>query len=43
MPGGTYVFADGLVISSNAKLTGCGTIIGTIVNNGTIATNWHVR
>ncbi len=37
--GGTLSFADGLVISSNASLTGCGTIVGNIVNNGTIATN----
>jgi hypothetical protein len=36
---GTHVFAGGLVISSNAMLTGCGTIIGPIVNHGTIATN----
>jgi len=33
--GGTYAFADGLVISPNATVTGCGTIIGTIINNGT--------
>jgi len=39
MTGGTYVFANGLVISSNARLTGCGTVIGTIINNGTISTN----
>ncbi len=39
LAGGTYVFANGLIISSNAKLTGCGTILGDIVNNGTIATN----
>ncbi|HEY5915037.1 MAG TPA: immunoglobulin domain-containing protein [Verrucomicrobiae bacterium] len=37
--GGTFAFADGLVISPNATLTGCGTIIGSIFNNGTIATN----
>jgi T5SS/PEP-CTERM-associated repeat protein len=37
--GGTHVFTDGLVISSNSTLTGCGTIIGTIINYGTIATN----
>lgn len=37
--GGTHSFADGLVISKNAMLTGCGTIIGTVINNGTIATN----
>jgi hypothetical protein len=32
--GGTYTFADGLVISPNATVTGCGTVTGTIVNNG---------
>ena len=32
--GGTHLFADGLVISSNATLTGCGTIIGTVLNDG---------
>ena len=32
-------FANGLVISSNATVTGCGTIIGTISNSGTLATN----
>ena len=40
--GGTHVFANTLVISSNATLTGCGTIIGAIVNHGTIATNCSV-
>jgi hypothetical protein len=39
LDGGTYVFSDGLVISSNATVTGCGTIIGTISNNGTLNTN----
>ncbi len=33
--GGTHVFADGLVISSNATLSGCGTIIGALSNHGT--------
>ena len=37
--GGTHLFANGLVISSNATLSGCGTIVGTIINQGTIATN----
>jgi hypothetical protein len=37
--GGVHQFANGLVISSNASLSGCGTIIGSIVNHGTIATN----
>jgi T5SS/PEP-CTERM-associated repeat protein len=39
LSGGTHSFAGGLVISSNATLTGCGTIIGSIMNHGTIATN----
>jgi hypothetical protein len=33
--GGIYSFADGLVISPNATVTGCGTVIGAITNNGT--------
>jgi hypothetical protein len=37
--GGTHVFSGGLTIASNATLSGCGTIIGTIINHGTIATN----
>jgi T5SS/PEP-CTERM-associated repeat protein len=37
--GGTYSFADGLTISSNATVTGCGTILGPISNNGTLSTN----
>ena len=40
--GGTHTFAHGLVISSNATLKGCGTIIGNVTNNGTIATNCGV-
>jgi hypothetical protein len=39
LQGGTYSFADGLLISSNATVTGCGTIIGAITNNGTLSTN----
>jgi len=39
LEGGTVSFADGLVISSNATITGCGTIVGNIVNRGTISTN----
>lgn len=42
MDGGTHSFANGLIISSNATLNGCGTIIGTIINHGTIATNCGV-
>jgi T5SS/PEP-CTERM-associated repeat protein len=37
--GGTHSFANGLTISKNATLAGCGTIIGPILNLGTIATN----
>ena len=37
--GGTHVFANGLLISSNATLNGCGTIIGSVINHGIIATN----
>jgi len=37
--GGTHTFANGLLISANARLDGCGTIIGSIVNHGIIATN----
>ena len=37
--GGSHSFANGLIISSNSSLTGCGTIIGDVVNHGTIATN----
>ncbi len=37
--GGTYSFANGLVISNNATVTGCGTIVGNISNFGTLATN----
>ncbi len=36
LQGGIYTFADGLVISPNATVTGCGTIIGAITNNGTL-------
>jgi hypothetical protein len=32
--GGTHQFADGLVISPHATLTGCGVIVGDVVNNG---------
>ncbi|MEO7297796.1 MAG: hypothetical protein ABI042_04390 [Verrucomicrobiota bacterium] len=35
--GGTHTFQNGLVISSNATVTGCGTIVGSIVNNGTLS------
>jgi hypothetical protein len=39
LQGGTYTFADGLVVANNATVTGCGTIVGNVVNNGTISTN----
>lgn len=39
LSGGTHTFANGLVISSNSVLEGCGTIIGSIINHGTISTN----
>lgn len=37
LEGGVHSFADGLVISPNAVVTGCGTIIGSIINHGTLA------
>jgi T5SS/PEP-CTERM-associated repeat protein len=37
--GGTSVFAQGLVISSNATVSGCGTIVGNVINHGSIVTN----
>lgn len=40
LEGGVHEFADGLIISPNAIVSGCGTILGPIVNNGTLlATN----
>jgi T5SS/PEP-CTERM-associated repeat protein len=39
LSGGTHIFANGLMISSNAMLTGCGQVVGPIVNHGVIATN----
>src|SRR5262249_16800110 len=39
LDGGLHSFADGLIISSNATLSGCGTVIGNIINHGIIATN----
>lgn len=36
---GIYNFANGLVIASNATLTGCGTVIGAVTNFGTIIAN----
>ncbi len=37
--GGTFSFANGLVISPNATVTGCGTVLGNISNSGTLTTN----
>ena len=37
--GGVSMFSDGLVISSNATVRGCGTIVGSVINSGTMATN----
>jgi T5SS/PEP-CTERM-associated repeat protein len=42
MEGGVHAFADGLIISPNAILSGCGTVVGNVVNNGTISTNCGV-
>ena len=39
LQGGTYSFTAGLVIASNANVVGCGTIIGSISNSGTLNTN----
>jgi hypothetical protein len=36
MQGGTHAFTNGLVISSNAVLSGCGSVIGAVTNYGTI-------
>ena len=32
--GGTHVFANGLVISANATLAGCATVIGNVITDG---------
>ena len=43
MNGGVHEFVDGLILSANATLSGCGTIIGNVINNGgTISTNCPV-
>ena len=39
LQGGTYHFADGLVIAANATVTGCGTVVGSIANSGILNTN----
>lgn len=35
--GGTHTFSGGLNLSANAQLTGAGTIIGSVISDGTIA------
>ncbi len=42
LQGGSFVFADGIIISPNATVTGCGTIVGNISNSGTLKTNCGV-
>lgn len=37
--GGDFNFPQGLVISPNATVTGCGSIVGPVTNNGTLALN----
>ncbi|MGA3065611.1 MAG: PEP-CTERM sorting domain-containing protein [Tepidisphaeraceae bacterium] len=37
LQGGTHTFTNGLNIEPNSELTGQGTIMGTVTNNGTIA------
>jgi hypothetical protein len=39
LDGGTHSFANGLIISANATLEGCGTLVGSVINHGTISTN----
>lgn len=39
LQGGTFSFANGLVIAANATVSGCGTIVGSISNSGTLSTN----
>ena len=38
MQGGTNSFSNGLVISNNSTLSGCGTVNGSVTNYGTIVT-----
>jgi len=35
--GGTHSFADGLIVTNNAQITGIGTIVGDLANPGTLA------
>jgi hypothetical protein len=39
MQGGTHSFNNGLVVSSNSMLSGCGTVNGAVTNYGTIYLN----
>ncbi len=39
MQGGTHLFNNGLVVSSNSLLSGCGTVNGAVTNYGTIYLN----
>lgn len=39
LDGGVHTFQDGLVISPNASVLGCGQIVGAIQNNGVLSTN----
>ncbi|MGD1087998.1 MAG: hypothetical protein ABR955_04650, partial [Verrucomicrobiota bacterium] len=39
LQGGTHSFNDGLVVSSNSLLSGCGTVNGAVTNYGTIYLN----
>lgn len=36
LDGGVHEFANGLIIAANATVSGCGTILGAIVNNGAL-------
>ena len=40
--GGTLLVPNGLTISANATVNGCGTIVGPIINHGVLATNCGV-
>lgn len=39
LQGGAFNFPNGLIISPNATVTGCGSIVGPVTNNGTLALN----
>ncbi|MCG3147114.1 MAG: hypothetical protein PCFJNLEI_00551 [Verrucomicrobiae bacterium] len=40
--GGTHAFQDGLVVSSNARLTGDGLIVGNLTNDGVLSPGFSV-